>query len=138
MFESTFELLKLPLHADKRGGLFEMLKFTEWGIPGAGHIYCFTVVPGARRADHYHEKKREWFSCVAGEVTVLLEDREGKKARFLLNAAKPSVLYIAPYTVHAVLNHGDQIAAVVAYGSTPFDSKDTDTIRQIVTYDESI
>ena len=132
MFKGPYELRELSLHRDERGDLFEVLRFPDDDIPGRGYIYTFSVNPGARRGDHYHERKHEWLTCVSGELTVLVEDKEGRAERFVLNAEKPSVMYFAPYTAHAVVNESGHVAVAASYGSEPHDPADPDTIKKIV------
>jgi UDP-2-acetamido-2,6-beta-L-arabino-hexul-4-ose reductase len=132
MFEAPFEVHKLTLHRDERGDLFEILRFTDDSIPPTGYIYAYTVNPGARRGDHYHERKHEWVTCVSGAFTVLLEDKEGNKERAYLSAESPAVVYFAPSCVHAILNESDEVAVAVSYGSTPHDPNDPDTIMKFI------
>ena len=56
-----YSIKKVKTFDDKRGTLFEALRFKTENIPGKGQVYVYTVKPGARRGDHYHKKKEEWF-----------------------------------------------------------------------------
>ena len=132
MFHEPYELVHLVEHPDQRGNLFEVLRFKDHGVPGDGQIYCFTIVPGVRRGDHYHVHKREWASCVAGKTFVLVEDKDGNKEKILLDASEPSVIYFHPYTSHAFINESDAVATVVSYSSKQLDSPDTDTFRKFI------
>src|SRR3989344_6899889 len=104
MFKEPYDIIDLERHSDPRGNLFEILRFKDHKIPGEGYVYCFTINPGQRRGDHYHTKKQEWFSCVSGKATVLVEDKEGNKKKIILDADKPAVVYCGPYTSHALYN----------------------------------
>ena len=132
MFNEPFAYQELENHVDQRGNLFEMLKFKQWDIPGDGHIYCFSVAPGTRRGDHYHEKKREWLTCVSGVVSVLLEAADGTTKEYTLSAEVPAIVYMGPPTVHAIVNRSATPAFLVAYGSIEFDPQNTDTFPKIV------
>ena len=107
--------------------MFEILD-----VPEAGYIYTFTINPGARRGDHYHEQKREWFTCVAGRVTILLETPEGKKERIILDAEHPRIVYNAPGVAHAFLNETATPAVMVAYGFPRHDPSNPDTVKKFV------
>ncbi|PIR41632.1 MAG: hypothetical protein COV31_00120 [Candidatus Yanofskybacteria bacterium CG10_big_fil_rev_8_21_14_0_10_46_23] len=132
MFNKPYELVRLVDHPDHRGNLFEILRFKDQGVPGDGQIYCFTIFPGVRRGDHYHILKREWASCVAGKVFVILEDKFGNKEKILLDAKEPSVVYFHPYTSHAFLNAGDAVATVVSYSSKQLETPDLDTFKKFI------
>ena len=134
MFDTPFDMIELKTHPDQRGNLFEILRFQDQHIPGEGYLYCLTLVPGARRGDHYHERKREWFTCVAGAVTVLAEEKYGTQHKVVLDAEHPAVLYFAPFTAHTLLNTGSVLAVVVSYGSKQYDPDDTDTFPKVIEY----
>lgn len=133
MFKEPFDVVELKMHADPRGTLNEILRFSDQEIPGGGYIYTFSVNPGARRGDHYHEKKREWLTCVSGKITVLLETSDGAKHTVVLNAEKPAVVYFGPGTAHAILNESSLPAIAVSYGSTQHNPDDPDTFKKVIT-----
>ena len=58
--------------------MFEALRFKTENIPGNGQIYVYTVEPGARRGDHYHKNKEEWFFCVSGKLELLIKTKKKK------------------------------------------------------------
>lgn len=132
MFKEPFKIIPLAKHSDKRGDLFEILRFKDQNVPGEGYIYTFSVNSGERRGDHYHTKKQEWFTCVYGEAMVLIEDKKGNKQKIILNASEPKLLYFGPYTTHAILNEGKNIAVIVSYGSKQHDPNDQDTFSKII------
>jgi dTDP-4-dehydrorhamnose 3,5-epimerase-like enzyme len=126
-----FEIRDLTIHVDDRGRLFEILRFLDDDVPGQGYIYTFSVNPGVRRGDHYHHIKREWFTCVHGSVTVLLDDLKGRTAVVELIADKPAIVYAGPGTTHALLNQTSEAAVVLSYGSRQHEHGDPDTYRAV-------
>lgn len=136
MFKEPFDILNLESHTDDRGTLFEILRFKDQGVPGGGYLYCFSVNPGQRRGDHYHEKKQEWFTCVSGEVVVLLEDKDNNKKKIILSAGHPAIVYCGPYTSHALYNESKLPAVVVSYGSAQHDPDNPDTYRKFIEYED--
>ena len=58
--KKEYSIKRVKTFDDKRGSLFEALRFKTEGIPGKGQVYVYTVEPGARRGDHYHKKKEEY------------------------------------------------------------------------------
>lgn len=125
---APFRIDDLTVHADPRGVLFEALRFTTQDIPPGGQIYVYSVAPGERRGDHYHEKKSEWFFCVAGMVRLLMTAPDGRLVDETLDAGTPKLVHAAPGTSHAVVNEGDAPAVIVAYASKEFDPADPDTV----------
>ena len=132
MFKEPFEIISLTKHSDPRGDLFEILRFKDQQIPGEGYVYCFTINPGQRRGDHYHTRKQEWFSCVSGKATVLIEDKEGNKQKVILEAGQPAIIYCGPHTAHALYNESEIPAVIVSYGSKQHDSSDPDTFKKFI------
>jgi UDP-2-acetamido-2,6-beta-L-arabino-hexul-4-ose reductase len=127
-WDAPFNIERLQVHRDPRGALYEALRFTSQKIPAGGQIYVYTVAPGARRGDHYHERKSEWFVCVAGSVRLLLITPDGAAVDEILDAEAPRMVHAAPGTAHAVVNESDAPAVIVAYASKEFDLKDADTV----------
>lgn len=118
----------LEVHRDTRGSLYEALRFSSQSITEGGQIYVYTVTPGARRGDHFHERKCEWFTCVAGRVRLLMKTKDGDRVDETLDADLPRLVFAGPGTSHAVLNETDKEAVIVAYASKEFDPADSDTI----------
>lgn len=117
----------LTVHRDARGVLYEALRFGTQDIPPGGQIYVYSVAPGARRGDHYHGKKSEWFFCVAGRVRLQMIAADGATVDEFLDADTPKLVHAAPGTSHAVTNEDDIPAVIVAYASKEFDPADPDT-----------
>ena len=124
-----YSIEKLTKHKDERGVLFEAIY-----PPNGGCVYVFTIEPGHRRGDHYHKEKHEWFTCVVGRVTILLETKEGKKEKIMLDAQNPKVVYNVAGITHAFLNEMSDTAMVVCYGSRRHDPDDPDTFKKFIDY----
>jgi len=127
IWKEPFEIRERTIHTDPRGSLFEILRFKDEDIPPGGQLYTFSIEPGQRRGDHYHVRKREWFICVHGEAVLLLESEKGEKARVVLSAKNPAIVYSAPGTSHALINNLKEPAVIVSYGSKQHDPNDPDT-----------
>ena len=130
-WKEPFDILDLEPHVDPRGLLFEILRFKDNDIPGEGQLYTFSIQPGARRGDHYHLKKKEWFACVHGKVKVLLSSMEGVDKVIEISTEHPKVVYVGMGTTHALINETNTIAVIVSYGSKQHDPVDVDTYRKV-------
>jgi UDP-2-acetamido-2,6-beta-L-arabino-hexul-4-ose reductase len=131
IWKEPFDVHQLYSHVDPRGFLIELLRFVDDNIPGGGQLYTFSIQPGKRRGDHYHLRKREWFTCVFGKAIVLLSTADGKTCACELSQNKPMVVYAGPGTAHALLNKSNQVAVIVSYGSEQHNPEDEDTYKQI-------
>lgn len=126
-WDKSYSIEEIAMHCDARGALFEALRFSSQDIPMGGQIYVYTVAPGARRGDHFHERKSEWFTCVAGRVRLLMKTKNGDRVNQMLDADAPQMVFAGPGTSHAVANETQEIAVIVAYASKEFDPADPDT-----------
>lgn len=130
-WQAPFEVRDLTVYVDPRGRLFEILRFVDDRIPAEGQVYTFSLNPGVRRGDHYHLTKREWFTCVHGQVTVLLDDLHGRTEVVELDADRPAIIYAAPGTTHALVNRSSGVSVVVSYGSRQHRDDDPDTYQAV-------
>lgn len=130
-WKTPFDSKLLERFSDSRGSLFEVLRFREQNIPADGQLYTFSIEPGARRGDHFHLKKEEWFSCVFGEVIVLLTSKIGEDRAIEMGSSRPKIVYVAPGTGHALINRERSPAVIVSYGSHQHNEADPDTFPQV-------
>lgn len=126
-WDEPYSIEALTVHRDARGALYEALRFTSQGIPQGGQIYVYTVAPGERRGDHFHGHKSEWFTCVAGQVRLLMKTQQGDRVDQILYASVPRMVFAGPGTSHAVVNETGEVAVIMAYASKEFDPADPDT-----------
>jgi len=127
IWKEPFECFKLEKHKDKRGVLFEILRFEDYNIPSNGQLYAFTINSGQRRGDHYHKEKQEWFTCVHGEAIVLITSMDGRNESIKISSSDPAVVYIAPMSSHALVNKSNKKSIIISYGSKQHSDKDEDT-----------
>ena len=130
-WKKPFDELELVPHTDQRGTLFEVIRFKDFNIPEGGQIYTFSINPHYRRGDHYHHKKVEWFTCVAGKAKVLLSTVDGSQHKVIeLSATEPKLVYAPTETIHSLLNEEEEVAVIVSYGTVQHDDDDPDTYYQ--------
>jgi UDP-2-acetamido-2,6-beta-L-arabino-hexul-4-ose reductase len=130
-WNKSHSLAALTVHRDERGVLYEALRFSSQNVPLGGQIYIYTVAPGARRGDHFHTHKSEWFVCVAGRVRLLMKTSSGDRIDEMLDADAPKMVFAGTGTSHAVVNETDEVAVIMAYASKEFDPTDPDTIIEL-------
>ena len=120
-------LKKLEKKVDERGFVCEVLRSEQVAAP-FGQIFISTVNPGQVKGNHYHKRKKEWYTIVRGSITVhLLDVESGEKQELDMSADEPSVLQINPGVSHAITNNRDEEAWIIAYISESFNPEDPDT-----------
>ena len=127
-WDEPYSFEALMVHRDARGALYEAVRFSSQNIPAGGQIYVYTVAPGARRGDHYHEAKSEWFTCVSGRVRVLMKTADGETVDQEIDSEAPQMVHAGSGTAHTVVNENDDPAVIVAYASKEFDPVHPDTV----------
>jgi UDP-2-acetamido-2,6-beta-L-arabino-hexul-4-ose reductase len=113
----------LKVREDERGKLFECVR----DIPEGAQAYVFTVNRDQERGKHWHRRKTEWFICLSGSCTLMLEGSEGKDPaeNVAMHHATPTCVKVLPGTKHTFRSpYGATILAVI---SESFDSGDPDT-----------
>lgn len=118
-----YDVIRRERKEDERGALVELVRDT----PAGAQVYCFTILPGRSRGGHWHQRKEEWFACVQGGATLVLEEDRGKGARVELSLSGdvPEVVRVGPGTRHTFTSAGG--ATVVACISESFNAADPDT-----------
>jgi dTDP-4-dehydrorhamnose 3,5-epimerase-like enzyme len=130
-WDKPYVIENLKVFRDERGVLYEAIRFSSQAIEQGGQIYVYTLAPGARRGDHYHERKCEWFTCVSGTVRILIKTKDGYQIDQIVDSENPKLVFAGPGTSHAVLNESDSDAVLFAYASKEFDPLDPDTIFKL-------
>lgn len=84
--------------------------------------------PGAIRGNHYHKRKREWFSILQGKVELYLYDLKTKeKGTYIISSEKMEFVEMEPNVAHAIKNIGKQELIFFEVIDEPFDPQDPDT-----------
>jgi hypothetical protein len=124
------DLLPLPTHTDARGSLtyFEAGRQIPFPIRRAYTIYG--VAPGAGRGHHAHRACRQILVCVAGAVTVVLDDGTGER-RVRVDRPDRGVP-IEPMEWHTLEGFAPGTVCLVL-ASHPYD--EADYIRDRATFD---
>lgn len=135
--EDKFKIIKLLNKKDKRGSLFEIIRLSDIGIKDRGCLFFSTINHNERRGDHYHKHKKMWFTCVHGEVIVLLEDTKGNKKRFKINSINPKVIFCEPEIARALYNKKPDPAIIVWFSSTENDKNKPDVYKKYINYEKN-
>jgi dTDP-4-dehydrorhamnose 3,5-epimerase-like enzyme len=129
-----YEIRKLDIHSDERGWVTEILRREHLENKKFGQIYVSVSNPGKVKANHYHQRKAEWFCVIKGRAKLLLKNLgEEKIEEITLTDDNLITVKIPPRVVHAIKNIGNDLMYLLAYTTEPYNPKDPDTFN-----DESI
>jgi mannose-6-phosphate isomerase-like protein (cupin superfamily) len=82
---------------------------------GSQHLWLGTssVDPGFTSNAHAHEDQEEVFYCVSGRGRIKVDDEE-------MPLEPGVVVFVAPKSIHQLINDGDEILKVVSAVAPPF------------------
>lgn len=129
MIAQSIRVLPRRLVADARGTFIKCVDGKEDDLPAfTGEVYMVRAFAGQRRGDHYHLRAREWFTVIAGDGLLSLEDvATGERLSLRLSAARPETVFIPPGLAHVFINEAaaQEDLIVVAYTDRLYDPADT-------------
>jgi UDP-2-acetamido-2,6-beta-L-arabino-hexul-4-ose reductase len=123
-----FNPVKLKLHSDDRGYLFENMR-SQIG----GQVFFSLTKPGITRGNHFHRRKIERFCVVEGEAVIKLR-RVGtnKVIKYQVTGNDPSFIDIPIHHTHNITNIGSDKLLTLFWTNEFFDPNDTDTYFEAV------
>ena len=129
MIAQSIRRLTRRLVADARGTFIKCIDGQEPDLPAfTGEVYMVRAFAGQRRGDHYHPQAREWFTVIAGEGVLALQDlASGERLDLRLSSAHPETVFIPPGLAHVFVNDpaASEDLIVVAYTDRLYDPADT-------------
>lgn len=116
---------------DERGWFFKAINGTEEDIPAhTGEIYLTMGTPGQIKGGHFHFEAVEWFTVIAGEAVLRLEDVENnERLEIPLNLEKAISVFVPSNVAHDFMNTGTENMIVLAYTDKLYDPADTITYK---------
>lgn len=118
---------KLDVKKDDRGWLAEIIR-TEDVNSQFGQILITTALPGKIKGNHYHRRKKEWYSVIKGKGLLRLKDlKTGEIKDLTLDSVDMKLVEIPLNIAHAIKNIGNEELFLLAYVSESFNAQDPDT-----------
>lgn len=126
----------LRLIPDERGWLMEILRaddpefFTKFG-----QVYISGTYPGVVKAWHYHERQIDNFTCIAGEVKLVIVDTRpesptnGAINEFFIGARNPMIVQVPRMVYHGWKCISPDAATVVNVTTEPYQYDQPDEYR---------
>jgi len=121
--------IRLTRHADPRGSFFEIIR----SHGGTGQSSFSTTVPGITRGDHYHRRKVERFTVLAGQATISLRRLFTDRVfEFTVTGDEPVAVDMPTMWSHNITNTGDQALYTSFWTNDIFNPSHPDTIAEEV------
>lgn len=113
---------------DKRGLFSELIRCSSEGQTS----YSVTM-PGELRGNHFHTKKIERFSVIAGKARIQLREiLSEKKIEFILDGQTPSYIDMPVWYTHNIKNIGEEDLVTIFWTNEHYKEDSSDTYIEIV------
>ena len=122
---------RLPLtqNTDDRGSFTEVIR----SHGGEGQTSFSTTAPGVTRGQHYHRRKMERFTVLAGSGEIRLRRLfSDEVVTVTVDGSSPTSVDMPTFWAHSITNNGDEILYTMFWSNEIFDPASPDTIPEIV------
>lgn len=125
--EERVKIIPRHLIKDERGWFFKAITGTEENIPAhTGEVYLTMGIPGETKGSHYHLEAVEWFTVIAGNAILKLEDVYTHECMEIQMSLEKAISVFVPNNVaHAFVNESEDDFIALAYTDKVYDPKDT-------------
>lgn len=121
--------IDITRHADQRGSFFEIVRSRG----GTGQTSFSTTAPGITRGDHYHRRKVERFTVLAGEAEIKLRRLfDDKVFTYKISGEQPKSVDMPTLYSHNISNVGTETLYTAFWTNDIFDPNNADTIAETV------
>ena len=97
-------------------------------------MYVSSVFPGQIKGPHIHTKRNSYFSCVHGNVTFVVKDKNDKYNEIEANSDEPTLIHIPKNIASAHINSGNGIAHILTLADVAW--KPNDNEMKNITFDD--
>jgi dTDP-4-dehydrorhamnose 3,5-epimerase len=126
---------QLRVIPDERGWLMEILRCDDEFFTKFGQVYITTAYPGVVKAWHMHKIQTDNFTCVHGQMKVVLYDAREKSPtfkevnEFIVGEKNPVLISVPPFVYHGFKAIGTETAYFLSVPTEPFNYKKPDEYR---------
>ena len=121
--------LDLRQNADDRGSFTEVIR----SHGGSGQTSFSTTVPGVTRGQHYHRRKMERFTVLAGSADIRLRRLFSDDVVTVSVAGdRPCSVDMPTFWAHSITNTGDDVLYTMFWSNEIFNPAAPDTIPETV------
>jgi dTDP-4-dehydrorhamnose 3,5-epimerase-like enzyme len=116
---------------DERG--FRAQPIEDGLVRFVSNMHLVSLVPGAVRGNHYHERHVEYLCLIGGRVRFRAVDAEtGETIDTVLEGSTAPVVSVPPRVTHAVKNIGAETCHLLCYSRVGSGSWQGDVTRRII------
>lgn len=121
------KIYKRILKIDERGWFLKAITGKEDDLPShTGEVYLTMGKSGQSKGCHYHPLAKEWFTLIAGNALLILEDIfTHEKLEIELSLDKAQTILIPNNVAHKISNISDSDFILLAYTDRLYDPADT-------------
>jgi len=94
-------------------------------------VYVSSVNPGEIKGPHIHKNRTTFFSCIHGNVVLIIQDNDGKFHEIKADSDKPILITVSNGTAAAIVNPTTKIAKVLVLADTAWRPND-DEMKNIL------
>ena len=89
-------------------------------------VYINSINPGEKKGPHIHKKRTTYFSCIYGNITLVVKESDGKLHEVTLDSKKPELACIPNGIAAALVNTTDYIAKVLVLADIAWKPNDNE------------
>lgn len=121
--------IALTRHADARGAFFEVIRTHG----GSGQSSFSTTIPGISRGNHYHRRKVERFTVLAGEARISLRKLfTNEVLHYDVHGDSPVAVDMPTMWAHNITNTGSGPLYTSFWTDDLYDAASPDTVTETV------
>ena len=89
-------------------------------------VYINSINPGEKKGPHIHKKRTTYFSCIYGNITLVVKEFDGKLHEVTLDSKKPELACIPNGIAAALVNTTDYVAKVLVLADIAWKPNDNE------------
>ena len=97
-------------------------------------VYVNSINPGEIKGPHIHKNRTTYFSCISGNVVLVIQDNDGKFHEVRADSEKPVLITVPNGIAAAVVNATTKIAQVLVLADVAW--KPNDNEMKNITFDD--
>ena len=99
-------------------------------------VYVNTVNSGEIKGPHLHKNRTTYFSCIQGEIIIVIRDDDGSFHEIRSNTQKPSLICVKNGIAAAIINPTKEISKVLVLADIAWRPNDNEMENvEFVNYD---
>ena len=91
-------------------------------------VYVSSVNPGEIKGPHIHKNRTTSFSCIHGNVVLIIQDNDGKFHEIKADSEKPVLITVSNGIASAIVNPTAKIAKVLVLADIAWKPNDNEMI----------